>query len=196
MGFPVGYSELLLPKVLLQIVFFLGYLRRIITWAFDAVGLGDLLDSDGPWPDPPVQSPVSGGGEQLTQELCSFSAMLIKESLPVVRFEDLLAKEGENELRPVADACAVCLYEFELCEEVRHLRNCRHVFHRCCLDRWMEHDQQTCPLCRTPLIPEEKQEAFNLRMWSAADSYTYDLSFPSHFSFPPPSPSLLLSLSS
>lgn len=199
MGFPVGYSELLLPKLLLQFVFFLAFLRRVISLAFDAVGLGDLLDSDAPWPDPPAYIPHHGviTGYQ-PQELHSVSAMLIQEILPVVRFEELIAEEGEIGRRLVTDGCAVCLYEIEPWEEVRRLSNCRHVFHRCCLDRWMQHDQRICPLCRTPLIPDEMLETFNLRMWAAggvSDSDAADFSSssttPSPFSFQPYSPSLL-----
>ncbi|XP_020581239.1 E3 ubiquitin-protein ligase RHA1B-like [Phalaenopsis equestris] len=194
MGFPVGYSELLLPKLLLQLVFFLGFLRQIISSAFDAVGLGDLLDSETPWPDPQPQIPYHTTGCQ-PQEFHSVSAMLIQEILPVVRFEDLLTEEGEIDRRPMGDGCAVCLYEIEPWEEVRRLSNCRHVFHRCCLDRWMQHDHRTCPLCRTPLIPEEMQEAFNLRLWAAAgipDSDSGDFPSPSSASsFPPLSPALL-----
>ncbi|PKA55986.1 E3 ubiquitin-protein ligase RHA1B [Apostasia shenzhenica] len=189
MGFPVGYSELLFPKLLLQVVFFLGFLRRIISAVFNAVGLGDLLDSDAPWPDSPGQ--IRDFRHQ-PPENHSVSAMLIQEILPVVRFGDLVADEGEIERRPVADGCAVCLYEFEDREEVRPLSNCRHVFHRCCLDRWMEHDQRTCPLCRTPLVPEEMQEAFNLRLWAAAGVPDDFVSDPDYFPFPPPSPSHIL----
>jgi RING-H2 zinc finger protein RHA1 len=49
-------------------------------------------------------------------------------------------------------------------DEVRRLSNCRHVFHRACLDRWMDHDQRTCPLCRAPLIPDEMAGA----LWATA----------------------------
>ncbi|KAI5013595.1 hypothetical protein ZWY2020_037108 [Hordeum vulgare] len=44
MGFPVGYSELLLPKQLVHLLHLLGYLRRFLLWAFDVVGLDNLLD--------------------------------------------------------------------------------------------------------------------------------------------------------
>lgn len=64
--------------------------------------------------------------------------------------------------------CAVCLYEFEDGEEIRWLRNCKHIFHRACLDPWMDHDQKTCPLCRTPFVPDEMQEEFNQRLWAAS----------------------------
>ena len=42
-GFPVGYSELVLPKQLLHLLLLLGYIHHFLLWAFDAVGLGDLL---------------------------------------------------------------------------------------------------------------------------------------------------------
>ncbi|GFP81263.1 E3 ubiquitin-protein ligase rha1b [Phtheirospermum japonicum] len=55
----------------------------------------------------------------------------------------------------------------------RRLTNCRHIFHRSCLDRWMDHDQKTCPLCRTQFIPEEMQEAFNEKMWVASGNFRF-----------------------
>ncbi|KAK7844757.1 e3 ubiquitin-protein ligase rha1b [Quercus suber] len=73
------------------------------------------------------------------------------------------------------ESCAVCLYEFDGEDEIRWLRNCKHIFHRACLDRWMDHDQKTCPLCRTQFVPEEKQDEFNQRLWAASgvsDFYT------------------------
>ncbi|KAK7264833.1 hypothetical protein RJT34_32445 [Clitoria ternatea] len=56
------------------------------------------------------------------------------------------------------DTCAVCLNELKMEEEVRELVNCYHVFHRECIDRWLEHEHEhekqkpTCPLCRAPLL--------------------------------------------
>ncbi|CAD5170664.1 brassinosteroid-responsive RING protein 1-like [Musa acuminata AAA Group] len=190
MGFPVGYSELLMPRIVLHMALILGYVRRFIFRAFDAVGLGDLLDADAPWPENSGHRNLDH--QQLLQppQSPSVSAMLIREALPVVRYEELGAA-GQH----VGDSCVVCLYEFEAAEEVRRLSNCRHVFHRGCLDRWLEHHQRTCPLCRTPLVPGEMPVAVDDQMWAAAgvpDSYYDDF-----FSFPfasasPPSPTLLL----
>ncbi|KAG0490239.1 hypothetical protein HPP92_007102 [Vanilla planifolia] len=122
MGIPVAYSEVLLPKLFLQIGLSLGFLRQIIAWTFDAVGLGDLLDSDDHWPDPSPQRQPPSADCELSQGLHPISA-IIQEVLPVVRFEDLLSKLGENDdRRLVADGCAICLYEFEPYEEVRCLK--------------------------------------------------------------------------
>ncbi|KAL6553612.1 Homeobox protein B-H1 [Orobanche gracilis] len=66
------------------------------------------------------------------------------------------------------ERCVVCLYEFRGEDEIRRLANCRHIFHRSCLDRWMDHEQKTCPLCRTQFIPEDMQEAYNEKLWLAS----------------------------
>ena len=62
----------------------------------------------------------------------------------------------------------VCLYDFEVGEEIKRLTNCKHIFHQSCLDHWMDHDQKTYPLCRTPFVPDEIQDAFNQRLWAAS----------------------------
>ena len=38
---------------------------------------------------------------------------------------------------------------------VRVLR-CSHTFHNGCIDRWL-HSASTCPLCRTPIVPDEEE---------------------------------------
>uniref|UniRef100_A0A5B6YL74 Putative E3 ubiquitin-protein ligase RHA1B n=1 Tax=Davidia involucrata TaxID=16924 RepID=A0A5B6YL74_DAVIN len=149
MGFPVGYTDLLLPKLLLHTLTLLGFIRKLICALFCSLGLGDFLDSDIAWTARP-ENPA---------EFHSVSAVLIRELLPVVKFSELVEPP---------ESCAVCLYEFEGGDEIRRLTNCRHIFHRSCLDRWMDHDQKTCPLCRTPFIPDDLQDAFNERLWAAS----------------------------
>jgi len=70
----------------------------------------------------------------------------------------LLTTFGEikERLPHTEDTCAVCLSQLEVEDEVRELMNCYHVFHRECIDRWLEHEHEnhnpTCPLCRAPLL--------------------------------------------
>ncbi|XP_062226538.1 brassinosteroid-responsive RING protein 1-like [Phragmites australis] len=195
MGFPVGYTELVLPKQLLHLLLLLGYVRRFLLWAFHAVGLGDLLDlGDDHQPllqdhharDPPQEAP------QLLQhrrpEFRPVPAMVIEEVLPVVRFDELVAASPAACV--VGGDCAVCLGGIGGGDEVRRLSNCRHVFHRGCLDRWMEHDQRTCPLCRAPLIPDEMAGALWATAAGVPDSSDFDFYFGAPLT-PVPSPTLL-----
>ncbi|KAK8710625.1 hypothetical protein V6N13_145939 [Hibiscus sabdariffa] len=73
-----------------------------------------------------------------------------------------------SELMDPPDSYAVCFYDFEGEDEIRRLTNCRHVFHRSCVDHWMGYDQTTCPLCRTSFVADDLQETINERLWAAA----------------------------
>ncbi|XP_073029348.1 brassinosteroid-responsive RING protein 1-like [Primulina eburnea] len=152
MGFPVGYSDLCIPKTLVYLLTVLVFFRKLLCASLSLLDLRDLLEP---------QAPQYPSRLEPAAEPRSASAALIRELLPVVRFSDLSGMEPP-------ESCAVCLYEFSGDDEIRRLRNCRHVFHRSCVDRWMDHDQKTCPLCRTQLIPEDMQEAFNERLWAAS----------------------------
>ncbi|XP_074586388.1 brassinosteroid-responsive RING protein 1-like [Curcuma longa] len=164
MGFPVAYTDLLmLPRALLNVVLLLGYLRRLLLRAFDAVGLGDLLDTDD------VPFPETNASALLGQfQPASASAARIQEALPAVRFGELGEFEpgGGGGGGGSGSGCVVCLCEFEAEEEVRRLSNCRHLFHRGCLDQWLEHERRTCPLCRAPLLPGATKVEPEEQMWA------------------------------
>lgn len=83
----------------------------------------------------------------------------IKESLGITAFRDAVERSPAS---TISDTCAVCLGDLEDDDEIRELRNCTHVFHRDCIDRWLDYEcrggdeddnHRTCPLCRTPLLP-------------------------------------------
>ncbi|CAA3015732.1 E3 ubiquitin- ligase RHA2B-like [Olea europaea subsp. europaea] len=57
--------------------------------------------------------------------------------------------------------CSICLCNIDEEDEVRELINCKHVFHRVCLDRWVGYGHWTCPLCRNYLkIPRIAAEVY------------------------------------
>ncbi|XAR54040.1 hypothetical protein NMG60_11029022 [Bertholletia excelsa] len=150
MGFPVGYTEVFLPKLFIHTLSLLDLIRNLIFFLLRVAGLSDFLEPDD----------ASDGSPTTPPECPPLSAVLIRELLPVVKFSG----GGDT---PV-ESCAVCLYELDSGEEIRWLANCRHIFHRGCLDRWMDHDQRTCPLCRTPFVPPHLQDEFNRRLWAAS----------------------------
>ncbi|KAF5782983.1 putative transcription factor C2H2 family [Helianthus annuus] len=134
MGFHVGYTDLYLPKLFLQILTLMGLIRKLISSIFRFGGLNDFLE--------PEFSSDPTGNEQVTH-FHSISVVLIRELLPVVKFSELV---------DLPESCA--------------LINCRRIFHQCCLDRWMDHDQKTCPLCRTTFVPHDLRDSFNERLWA------------------------------
>ncbi|KAJ0246507.1 Brassinosteroid-responsive RING protein 1 [Hirschfeldia incana] len=168
MGFPVGYTEVFLPKLFVQTLSILSFIRTLVFSLFRFLGLSDFLEMDQTWPDYNTSHPTRTQPELRSSP---FSALLIREILPVIKFQDVTTTSSSGEDLP--ESCAVCLYEFEGEQEIRWLRNCRHIFHRSCLDRWMDHDQKTCPLCRTPFVPDEMQEEFNQRLWAASGVHDF-----------------------
>ncbi|XP_030473748.2 uncharacterized RING finger protein P4H10.07-like [Syzygium oleosum] len=102
-----------------------------------------IMDGSSPWLLPvPVQ--------KLTA--------MVKTRVPVVQYARFLERQhglghGVGEGESKNGWCAVCLSCIEEKDEVRELSNCSHVFHRECLDRWVDHNQVTCPLCRSLLFP-------------------------------------------
>ncbi|KAG4933354.1 hypothetical protein JHK87_047356 [Glycine soja] len=144
MGFLVGYTELVMAKVFLQVLSVLGFIMRLITILLCYMGFQDFFESN------------------ITGPKRAVSAVLMREILPVVKFSEMeMAVEA-------VESCAVCLYEFEGEDEIRWLTNYRHIFHKRCLDHWMGYDQRMCPLCQTPSIPHHMQAAFNDRLWAAS----------------------------
>ncbi|KAI3411619.1 uncharacterized protein J3R85_017799 [Psidium guajava] len=88
------------------------------------------------------------------------SPEVVGDGLPLATYGDAMAEA----LQASCDTCAVCFSPLMEGDEVRVLRNCRHLYHRECLDRWVgcdpDHDRdrpddrsnhRTCPLCRAPL---------------------------------------------
>ncbi|KAF2916701.1 probable E3 ubiquitin-protein ligase XERICO [Oryza sativa Japonica Group] len=49
--------------------------------------------------------------------------------------------------------CRVCLVRFEA-EAVVNRLPCGHIFHRACLETWLDYDHATCPLCRSRLLAD------------------------------------------
>ncbi|KAI3703455.1 hypothetical protein L1987_73539 [Smallanthus sonchifolius] len=147
MGFPISYTNLFLPKFILHILTLLTLIHNLISSILRFTALQFHPPSD----------------HQLVHSQ-SFSAVLLRELLPDVKFSDL---EDPPEI------CVVCLYEFGAGDEIRGLTNCKHVFHRCCIDRWMDHDRKTCPICRTPVVAEDLRDSFNERLWVASGIADY-----------------------
>lgn len=72
---------------------------------------------------------------------------------PAIRFDTIYScRRSEND-------CSVCLSEFQPESNINYL-SCGHIFHKSCLEKWMDYSKVTCPLCRTPFLPEEEVPCF------------------------------------
>ncbi|KAH7839349.1 hypothetical protein Vadar_003048 [Vaccinium darrowii] len=116
MGYPFGSTEFRHPKLLLRLLVFI---RNLIS----SLGVSNFLDPQTPSPTQPNHLPDPDPRpvpvDQIRDPL-----------LPVMKFSDLAVDPPET--------CTVCLYDFDSGDEVQQLTNCRHVFHRSCLDPWMD----------------------------------------------------------
>ncbi|XP_076894973.1 E3 ubiquitin-protein ligase RHA2A-like [Bidens hawaiensis] len=59
--------------------------------------------------------------------------------------------------------CVVCLNVFADGDHVRKL-SCRHVFHKECLDGWLDQMNFRCPLCRSPVVCDERVRSTRRRV--------------------------------
>ncbi|XP_030431916.1 E3 ubiquitin-protein ligase RNF128 isoform X2 [Gopherus evgoodei] len=59
-------------------------------------------------------------------------------------------KQGDKEIGPDGDSCAVCIEVYKPNDVVRIL-TCNHLFHKTCIDPWLlEH--RTCPMCKLDIL--------------------------------------------
>ncbi|KAL5972417.1 hypothetical protein ACLOJK_041671 [Asimina triloba] len=128
-----GVLSVLLVNTALSITIFKEIVRSIL----HVVGIrlppspsSDLIES-------PSQPPFDF--HPFTDELrCRF---------PSIRFGSFFHCPSEHD-------CSVCLTAFEPDSEINRLP-CGHLFHKGCVEKWLEYWNTTCPLCRTPVVQEE-----------------------------------------
>ncbi|MCL7027586.1 hypothetical protein MKW94_013040 [Papaver nudicaule] len=137
--------NLKVPKFILLIFYSLSIINSFISFILQILGFGKVADSED-----------TTSSQTETHHSVGASADLIRRSLPVVKFKDLILT-SEADLHD-QDSCAICLCEYEGQDEIRPLMNCRHIFHGSCLDRWMINNHRSCPLCRTSLVPVQIDE--------------------------------------
>ncbi|KAH9953134.1 hypothetical protein BC827DRAFT_1273804 [Russula dissimulans] len=69
--------------------------------------------------------------------------------LELIRVGMLPEYEKSGRVAPMCvDRCLICLEDYNPEEDLR-LLSCRHVFHKECVDRWLETGRNNCPACRS-----------------------------------------------
>ncbi|KAF8036147.1 hypothetical protein BT93_C1985 [Corymbia citriodora subsp. variegata] len=148
MGFLLEDSSccLIVTHVLYKAALVFAVMRWVLSWAFR---LRDIITM------------LSSSSSSSVETESSVSSQMIRDNLGLTTYGDAVER-----LPQICDTCAVCLSQLSEDDEVRELRNCCHVFHRECIDRWVDHDghqdhdhdhdhddnHKSCPLCRAPLL--------------------------------------------
>ncbi|XP_064939406.1 probable E3 ubiquitin-protein ligase XERICO [Musa acuminata AAA Group] len=135
-------SESVLTLVLVNTAFTVAILKELLRSTLH------LLRFRAPPPPPPPQAEPAGGGTAEPTLIDQFRS----RSRPV-RFGSALGRRRAPAERP-AD-CRVCLARFEPESMVNRLP-CGHLFHKACLETWLDYHHATCPLCRTHVLPGEE----------------------------------------
>lgn len=62
----------------------------------------------------------------------------------------VVADFGEEGVITLEDcSCPICLADYENGSIVQRSASCHHVFHSQCIRRWLSHDNDECPCCRS-----------------------------------------------
>uniref|UniRef100_A0A8C6YEA4 Ring finger protein 128 n=1 Tax=Naja naja TaxID=35670 RepID=A0A8C6YEA4_NAJNA len=87
----------------------------------------------------------------LTQSACLLQRRLKADARKAIgQLQLRTLKQGDKEMGPDADSCAVCIEAYKPNDVVRIL-TCHHLFHKSCIDPWLlEH--RTCPMCKCDIL--------------------------------------------
>ncbi|GBB83860.1 hypothetical protein RclHR1_10510001 [Rhizophagus clarus] len=77
----------------------------------------------------------------------------IDANLPIALYNESII----TDLLGNAEKCQVCLCDYIADEEIRVL-NCRHGFHKECIDKWLTEGSNKCPICRGVGVPPRESE--------------------------------------
>ncbi|GKV41240.1 hypothetical protein SLEP1_g48805 [Rubroshorea leprosula] len=144
-------SEGVLCVLLVNTALSISIVKGIIRSILHVVGIHLSSSSSSSLPSDSVETP----SESLEFRLSPSDGYIeeFRNRTPTIRFDAVCnCKQDEHD-------CSVCLTQFEPESEVNCL-SCGHLFHNVCLEKWLNYWNITCPLCRTPLLPEEDASCF------------------------------------
>nr|XP_010934014.1 E3 ubiquitin-protein ligase RHA1B [Elaeis guineensis] len=162
MGFPLTCYYVAVPEPLILLLKFLDHIRFAISLILFYLGLYPSSLPPTRYRDPEFHpTPASDAPWPVT-------SISIKAQLPTVEFASFMERSGGRWEHGREFVCVVCLENLAAGDEVRELGNCRHAFHKGCIDRWVDVGQVTCPLCRAQLLPCKGREdgGWLLNFWA------------------------------
>ncbi|KAM0950198.1 putative chromatin regulator PHD family [Dioscorea sansibarensis] len=158
MGFPFNSEGLMIPKTLLLLLIIIDLIYFSITILLFYLGLYPSYER----PQPPSWEDIQLVFDITPAKFNQASPpSMIKSQLAVLNFSTMKQtrwsslEDGDGDDDKEETMCIVCLGSLEGEDEVRELGNCIHVFHKECLDKWVDIGHHTCPMCRSLLLPSK-----------------------------------------
>ncbi|XP_050220675.1 E3 ubiquitin-protein ligase RHA2A [Mercurialis annua] len=137
-----------IPLLLLAIIAkSIDHLRSFLLSLFNSIGFSRLINSSSTQSHQPIDN-LFGSSSGLAG-LVVLSEQLNFNRIFSYRYITNHRGGGADE------GCVVCLCKLRDGDQVRKL-DCRHVFHKHCFDGWLDHLNFNCPLCRCPLVSDER----------------------------------------
>ncbi|KAG0457555.1 hypothetical protein HPP92_022712 [Vanilla planifolia] len=140
----------MLPKMVILILYLIDLISYIVLAILYRLGLNPSFEDDlAPWE---IEELLFSGEHTLPM----VTTTSMKHGLSVVECLSYVngrvpKKCSDDDNGPLV--CVVCLQLLEARDQVRELKNCKHVFHVACIDQWIDVGQDNCPLCRAKLLP-------------------------------------------
>jgi len=90
---------------------------------------------------------------------------IANSGLEVIKMSEIAKYREEGKIASnTIEKCLVCLDDYEETEELR-LMSCKHLFHKVCVDKWLQQGRNNCPACRTKGVqtggPDPDPQQFN-----------------------------------
>ncbi|EEB08667.1 ubiquitin-protein ligase E3 [Schizosaccharomyces japonicus yFS275] len=117
-----------------------GYVSR--SWVIYIIG------ANYPENHPLLSAPSLFTDSPTYEDMLLLNSMLGTVKPSIATQQDMDRAGGVFTVSTSDERCLVCLSEFQNGEECRRLQNCKHFFHRECIDQWLTTSQNSCPLCR------------------------------------------------
>uniref|UniRef100_A0A0D6R5N4 RING-type domain-containing protein n=1 Tax=Araucaria cunninghamii TaxID=56994 RepID=A0A0D6R5N4_ARACU len=151
-SFP-GVSEGVLPLLIVNAAVYVAIIRGVVVSVLRKLGLAATRTEpelgDSPWSNGAGDEAMAMAAPLLGSGLAhlAVTADEIRERLAVSKFD--MTEVGGCK-------CIFCLSKVKGGEEIRNLP-CGHLFHRKCLDGWLD-EHLTCPLCKAHFVPPDEMK--------------------------------------
>lgn len=136
-----------IPKWVLILVFVVESVRGLLNWILTRFQKTETLNEASNQYLPYDHDELLPLSQLTPSSPMNNRLQTIRGNLPAAIQYSSLGTDGQEDI-----TCAVCLTDFHRTDRIRRLAGCGHFFHMECLDKWINYERYTCPLCRSTIL--------------------------------------------